>query len=67
MKRTISEFYSDPSTYSFNRIASISADDDSFVVDLYQDSFLIESRVIKGHTLEYARDCAEKWILGVIR
>ena len=67
MKRKVSEFYSDRSRHSFNRTAVVSYDGNSFIVDMFEDNLLIKSRVIEGHTLQYAEDCAENWVLGVIK
>jgi hypothetical protein len=34
---------------------------------MMQDGAIIEERNIKGHTEQYAEDCAENWVLGVIK
>jgi hypothetical protein len=39
----------------------------TFVVEMYQDNQLIESRSLPGYTLRYAEDCAENWVIGEIQ
>jgi len=68
MKVAISEFYSDRSRHSINRFSTVSqGSNNSYIVDMFEDNLPIESRVIKGHNLGYAEDCAENWVLGVIK
>jgi hypothetical protein len=67
MKRQVSEFYSDPSKNVPNRISVVSAADDFYVVDLYEYGILLQSRNMGRHNLQYAEDCAENWVLGVIK
>ena len=66
--REISRFIGDPHGFYANREALIEIDgiNDGYVVKLYAAGELVESRLITGHTLQYAEDCAENWILGVI-
>jgi hypothetical protein len=65
--RPLREFYSDVSKHTFNRVARVCATEGSdYVVEMYEDNKLVESRTISGHTLEYAEDCAENWVTGVI-
>jgi hypothetical protein len=37
-----------------------------YVVDMYEDDVILESRPIIGHSLRYAEDCAENWETGII-
>ena len=37
-----------------------------YVVDLYLDDALIETRELQGKSIHYARDTAENWINGII-
>lgn len=37
-----------------------------YVVDLFLNDMLIESRVLKGKSIHYANDVAENWINGII-
>lgn len=67
MKRPISEFYSDPSKNVPNRISVVSAGDDSYIVDLYEHGVLLQSRDMGRHNLQYAEDCAENWVEGIIK
>lgn len=41
-------------------------DETVFTVEMYEDGKLKESREIADHTLQYAEDCAENWIEGII-
>jgi hypothetical protein len=55
------------STYEQNnRIAKIHIEDDAFVVYMYENGELKECRPLIGHSEQYAEDCAENWILGII-
>lgn len=40
--------------------------DACFVVDMYQDGKLIESRALPGKNKHYAEDVAENWENGII-
>jgi len=65
--RPLSTFYSDPHK-GIDRQATVSVSGDSdYIVDMYYERDLIHSEVIKGHSLGYAEDCAENWVLGVIK
>ena len=37
-----------------------------YVVDLYKDGILVESRSVYGHSLAYAESLADNWKNGVI-
>ena len=50
-----------------NRKAVVFKDDIGFLVYLIQDSAIIEERTISEHSEQYAEDCAENWVLGVIQ
>lgn len=66
--RPLSEFYSDPNKSELNRQARISVGEGvDYIVELYEHKELVESRVISGYNLNYAEDCAENWVLGVIK
>jgi len=41
--------------------------EDKYVVDMYENNTLVKSRMIAERTEQYSKDCAENWILGVIR
>jgi hypothetical protein len=65
--RPLSTFYSDPHK-GIDRQATVSVSGDSdYIVNMYYEKNLIHSRTISGHTLDYAEDCAENWVLGVIK
>lgn len=65
------EFYSDEDCSrgdgSYRKACVFKEDDGSFTVVMIQDSAVIEERNIKGHSEVYAENCAENWVLGVIR
>jgi hypothetical protein len=50
-----------------NRRAHVFIEEDgSYTVTMISDSAIIEDRNIKGHSEQYAEDCAENWVLGII-
>ena len=59
------EFYGEDK-YS-NRKASVFKEGDDYLVYMMQDAAVIEERRIVGHSEQYAEDCAENWVLGVIK
>lgn len=42
-------------------------DQTSYIVEMYHQGVLKEKRLINNHNLQYAEDCAENWVLGVIK
>lgn len=40
---------------------------DGYLVEMYENGNLRKMEEIVGHTLRYAEDCAENWILKVIK
>ena len=40
--------------------------DESYTVVMIQDEAIVEERVLTGHSEQYAEDCAENWVIGVI-
>lgn len=62
----VSGYFSEPGT--LNRTSEVFDNKDgSYVVMMYEGNDLREERIIEGHTLDYAEDCAENWVLGVIK
>ena len=59
------EFYGEDK-YS-NRKASVFKEGDDYLVYMIQDMAVIEERRITGRSEQYAEDCAENWVLGVIQ
>jgi len=59
------EFYGEDK-YS-NRKATVFKDGDDYLVYMIQDMAVIEERRITGRSEQYAEDCAENWVLGVIQ
>lgn len=37
-----------------------------YIVKMYENGKLIESRSVAGHSKRYAEDCGENWNIGVI-
>lgn len=50
-----------------NRKASVFKEGDDYLVYMIQDMAVIEERRITGRIEQYAEDCAENWVLGVIQ
>lgn len=66
--RPLSEFYSDPARHPLNRMARVCVGEGiNYIVEMYQDRELKRSQDIIGHNLDYAEDCAENWVMGVIK
>jgi len=40
--------------------------DGSYTVTMLKDVTIVEDRNIKEHSEQYAEDCAENWVLGII-
>ena len=38
-----------------------------FYVDMYKKDKLVESRPLYQHSLMYAEDCAENYVMGIIQ
>ena len=49
-----------------NRKAIIFKNDNTYGVVMIKDGKIIEERLLKGHSEEYAEDCAENFVVGVI-
>ena len=64
------EFYSDDDCSrgdgSYRKACVFKEANGSYTVVMIQDSAIIEERNITGHSEQYAEDCAENWVLGVI-
>ena len=65
------EFYSDDDCSrgdsSYRKALVFKEPDGSYTVTMVQDAAIIEERNIKGHSERYAEDCAENWVLRVIK
>jgi len=65
------EFYSDDDCsrgdLSYRKACVFKEPDGSYTVTMIQDAAIIEERNIQGHSEQYAEDCAENWVLGVIK
>ena len=65
------EFYSDEDCSrglaAYRKATVFREPDGSFTVIMMQDGAVIEERNIKGHSEVYAENCAENWVLGVIK
>lgn len=49
------------------RKAIVLKNGDMFMVEMYENGQYRDTRDIIGHNLRYAEDCAENWILKVIK
>ena len=58
----ISEF----SNSSTNRSASIVGGNNSLVVNCYEKDAFIRAIDVSDHSIYYAEDTAENWVLGII-
>lgn len=45
----------------------VSEEEGKLYVDFYKDEVLLDSREIRGHSVQYAQDVAENFTLGIIR
>lgn len=61
MSKLLSEYIQD------NRRAAIFETGDGYEVHMHEGSSLKHTQPIKGHTQQYAEDCAENWVLHVIK
>ncbi len=65
------EFYSDADCSrgdgAYRKASVFKETDGSYTVIMIQDTAIIEERNITGHSETYAEDCAENWVLGVIK
>jgi hypothetical protein len=50
-----------------NKTSKIRQEDGVFVVDMYLDNQLLESRELPGKSIYYAEDTAENWETGIIK
>ena len=49
-----------------SREAKIYDTQDGFMVELYENGAMVDTRNLSEHTLRYAEDCAENWVEGII-
>ena len=65
------EFYSDADCSrgdgAYRKASVFKETDGSYTVIMIQDAAIIEERNITGHSQQYAENCAENWVLGVIK
>lgn len=55
-----------PNRHSIIRTVKIN-DIDTFVVDLFENDKLVESRALPGKSVHYANDVSENWDTGIIK
>ena len=56
--KIVSQYWSDDKTRE-----AIICNDDGFVVELYKDKKLLETRDVRMHSLRYAEDLAENFVM----
>jgi len=61
----LSEFYGS-GEYSLRR-ASVHKEDDKLIVVLVDNLKIVEERDLSNHSLVFAEDTAENWVIGVIQ
>lgn len=64
--KTISEYYG-RDEYTGRRASVVKTPGNYYMVNMYKNNILIESRDLKGYSNHYAEDCAENWVTGIIR
>lgn len=52
---------------SNNRHSVIRKDGDVYVVDLFEDNKLVESRRLEGKSIHFAEDVSHNWDTGLIQ
>ena len=52
---------------SNNRHSVIREEEGTFVVDLFEDNRLVESRRLEGRSIHYAEDVSRNWDSGLIQ
>jgi hypothetical protein len=52
---------------AYSSDGSSSGPDTTYVIDLYEDDTLLESRQVPGKSIYYAEDVAENWENGIIK
>jgi len=61
----LSKFYGEDEY--IHRKAFVFKEGDGFVVTMIDGQDIVEDRKIVGHSEQFAEDCAENFVLGVIR
>jgi hypothetical protein len=49
-----------------SRVAKVYNTSKGFEVDLYENDVLLKSLIVHEHSENYAEDCAENWVQGLI-
>lgn len=60
------QFLSEYISYDERRKAVIK-DQFGYFVELWENGRLVESRDLSYHTKQYAEDCAQNWVEGIIK
>lgn len=63
MKTWVSRFYSNDQ----KRYADIISSRNGYEVEMYEDDKHVHHQECWDHTRQYADDCAENWVVGVIK
>lgn len=63
MRTWVSRFYSDDQ----KRHADVVASNNGYEVEMYEDDKQVRRQQCWEHSRQYADDCAENWVMGVIK
>lgn len=61
------EFLSEYYDNNENVRKAVVKDDNGFLVELWEHGKLVETRDLRHKSLQYAEDCAENWVEGIIK
>jgi hypothetical protein len=67
MMRTITILYGEKDFKDRSAVLSYDINRDTHVVELFKEDVLVRTMNITMHTEDYAKDCAENWVIGVIK
>lgn len=64
MQKFLSEYYSDDAK---RKAVIVAGPNGERWVEMWEDQAKVETRDVSAYTLRYAEDCADNWVIGVIR
>ena len=63
----MTQFLSEYFDHKENIRKAVIRDEDGFIVELWEHDQLIEIRDVRHKSYNYAKDCAENWVEGIIK
>jgi hypothetical protein len=63
----MTEFLSEYVSPDGVRTATIHLGQLGYIIDLWENGHFVQTRYLHEHTEQYAKDCAENWIEGIIK